>query len=161
VDGSVVQLEFYDRSTKSGNHVIGTIPNELTLLSDSLARLDLSSNGLMGTIPSEVGFLSALSFLSISSSPFSINGGLMGTIPFQVRFLSALTVLSLSDHSLTGSIPNEIGLLSNMNSLTLWYNNLNGVFTCPTFIDRCYISCNPNIASNVTVEACRSLLKIG
>jgi Leucine-rich repeat (LRR) protein len=92
VDGSVVQLEFYDRSTKSGNHVIGTIPNELTLLSDSLARLDLSSNGLMGTIPSEVGFLSALSFLSISSSPFSINGGLMGTIPFQVRFLSALTV---------------------------------------------------------------------
>jgi hypothetical protein len=40
VDGSVVQLEFCDRSTKSGNHVIGTIPNELTLLSDSLGKFN-------------------------------------------------------------------------------------------------------------------------
>lgn len=36
----MVQLEFYDRSTKSGNHVIGTIPNELTLLSDSLGKFN-------------------------------------------------------------------------------------------------------------------------
>jgi hypothetical protein len=33
--------------------------------------------------------------LSISSSPFSINGGLMGTIPFQVGFLSALSESSV------------------------------------------------------------------
>jgi hypothetical protein len=38
INGSVVELDFYDVDTKKGNNLVGTIPNELALLSHSLGK---------------------------------------------------------------------------------------------------------------------------
>jgi hypothetical protein len=61
-NGAIFELDLYDGS---GNNLVGTIPMELTLLSDSAALLALGDNSLMGTIPSEVGLLSKLSESSV------------------------------------------------------------------------------------------------
>jgi hypothetical protein len=39
VNGTVVELDFYDLDTETGNNLVGTIPNELALLSNSLGKL--------------------------------------------------------------------------------------------------------------------------
>jgi hypothetical protein len=38
INGSVVELDFYDGDTSRGNNLVGTIPNELALLSHSLGK---------------------------------------------------------------------------------------------------------------------------
>jgi len=85
----------------SENNLVGTIPNELALLSN-LSWLDLSVNSLTGTIPSQLGLLSNLAELDLSGN------GLTGTIPSQIAMMSNLTWLDLSVNSLTGTIPSQI-----------------------------------------------------
>jgi hypothetical protein len=167
-NGAIVDLDLYDGS---GNNLVGTIPMELALLSDSVAQLSLwDNNNLAGTIPSELGLLSKLTGLALSWN------SLMGTTPSQIGLLSNLTALWLSDNSLTGTIPSQLGLLSKLNWLSLWGNSLTGTipteiallsnldwldiydnnftgeFTCPAFLDSCYISCY-----DYNNDTCRSL----
>jgi Leucine-rich repeat (LRR) protein len=217
-NGAIFELDLYDGS---GNNLVGTIPIELTLLSDSVASLALGDNSLMGTIPSEVGLLSKLTLLSIWGNTLTdmipsqiallsnlswldlgdnslsgtipsqlgllskltvlglYNNSLTGTIPSQLGLLTKLTELSLWDNSLTGTIPSELGLMSNLsyldlsvNSLTgtipsevglltkltglfVYNNNFTGEFTCPAFIEDCWISCD--WATDTYTQACRSL----
>ena len=54
------------------------------------------------------------------------NNGLTGSIPSELGSLSNLTDLLLYDNSLTGSIPPELGNLSNLRSLELAVNSLTG-----------------------------------
>lgn len=89
IDSKLVDLDLYSCQSlsddTSGNNLVGTIPNEISLLSDSLGEclnkmmafqtlgksfsltfsytedLQLAGNTLMGTIPSEIGALSKLS----------------------------------------------------------------------------------------------------
>ena len=102
----------------------GTIPTtfgQLTVL-ESLA---LTNQSLMGSIPTELGQLSALTELSLF-----FNDALTGTIPIDFLGLqSNLTVLSISNFN--GTIPTELGLLSN-NLQELWLRDsyVNG--TIPT-----------------------------
>jgi hypothetical protein len=95
--------------------------------------------------------------------------------------------LWLSDNNLTGTIPSQIALMSNLcESSTVWLlvvmimlscvfhctlmvachihskdlldlfsNNFTGEFTCPDFVDECWISCDR--ATDTYTEACRSL----
>jgi hypothetical protein len=97
-------------------------------------------------------------------------------------------VLELSGNSLTGTIPSQIALMSNLGEsgvvwflvvmivlscvffivlscllvifhlidfLLLYNNNFTGEFTCPAFIDDCWISCD--WFTDTYTEACRSL----
>jgi hypothetical protein len=130
------------------NSLTGTIPSQTALMSN-LSWLHLYSNSLMGTIPSEVGLLSNLTSLVL------LGNSLTGMIPSEAGLLSNLNVLSLSSNSLTGTIPTEIALMSNLFTLLLYNNNFMGEFTCPAFIDECWISCAYDIYTHT--EACRSL----
>jgi hypothetical protein len=85
------------------------------------------------------------------------SNNLTGTIPNQIGRLSQLIWLYLYRNSLTGTIPSEIESLTNLASLDLYDNNLTGEFTCPAFIDDCLISCDPFFDENVTEQECRSL----
>jgi Leucine-rich repeat (LRR) protein len=55
------------------------------------------------------------------------NSGLTGSIPPEIGNLTNLTVLSLRYNQLTGSIPPEIGNLTNLTYLDLYDNQLTGV----------------------------------
>ena len=54
------------------------------------------------------------------------NNSLTGSIPSELGDLTDLTVLGLSRNQLTGSIPSELGDLTNLTSLALWGNELTG-----------------------------------
>ena len=110
------------------NFLTGTIPPELFSLSE-LQGLYLSRNLIRGSIQSEFGTLSKLRHLTLGGYPpsDSMSGiGLSGTIPPELGKLSELSVLSLSYGSLTGSIPPEFGDLSNLITLELKENSLTG-----------------------------------
>ena len=55
-----------------------------------------------------------------------INAGLTGSIPSEIGNLTDLVTLKLPYNNLTGSIPPEIGNLSNLQKLELQYNDLTG-----------------------------------
>jgi len=55
-----------------------------------------------------------------------------GTIPTEIGIISDLKYLTLLSYYLTGTIPSEIGLLSDLTSLNLFFNDLTG--TVPTEI---------------------------
>ena len=52
--------------------------------------------------------------------------GIVGTIPSELGNLSNLQGLSLNDNQLTGGIPEELGSLANLQQLSLWGNRLTG-----------------------------------
>ena len=58
--------------------------------------------------------------------------GLSGNVPAEMYLLSQLEQLDLSDNSLTGNIPTELGLLTELETLILYNNNLSG--TIPTHV---------------------------
>ena len=56
----------------------------------------------------------------------AVNGDLTGTIPAELGSLSELTILRLSNNKLTGTVPPELGDLSSLKWLSLWNNGLTG-----------------------------------
>jgi Leucine-rich repeat (LRR) protein len=91
------------------NGLGGTIPKELATLTQ-LKSLIMHTNGMAGTIPSQFGQLTHLRNLHLSTN------SLTGTLPpnlFGVKN-SALVEVYLEKCNLTGSLPSELGNLSNL-----------------------------------------------
>lgn len=86
--------------------------------------IDTDKAALATTIPTNIGFLSALTYLSLSSYPYY--GDMKGPIPSTIGYLTNLQYLFLSRNYLTDSIPTEIGYLTNLISLGLHRNKLSG-----------------------------------
>ncbi|XP_074291295.1 uncharacterized protein LOC141618073 [Silene latifolia] len=82
----------------SYNHLVGTIPGELTNIS-KLMQLNLSNNHLTGAIPNDIGKLRLLESLDLS------NNMLSGKIPLSLSEIPWLSVLNLSNNHLHGPIP--------------------------------------------------------
>jgi hypothetical protein len=95
----------------------------------STAGLGLSFNSLIGTIPSQLGLLTKLSKSSVVW---------LLVVMIVCVFFIVLSCLLVMFHSTDG--------------LWLSGNNFTGEFTCPAFIDECWISCDD--AYN---DTCRSL----
>jgi len=105
-----------------GNNLVGTIPLELSYLSN-LTSLNLGRNQLLtGNIPPELGNLSNLTHLKLHEN------NLNGSIPPELGNLGNLEDLALGYNQLTGNIPPEIGNLSNLNILVLDNNQLSGCY---------------------------------
>lgn len=95
----------------------GSIPAELKDLVE-LDSLVLLSDGLTGIIPAELGQLSKLKHLLIGSSGTGNN--ITGTLPKEIGNLTNLIRLALvGGHTLTGPIPTEYGNLINLEDMTL------------------------------------------
>ncbi|XP_020554537.1 probable LRR receptor-like serine/threonine-protein kinase At1g34110 isoform X2 [Sesamum indicum] len=99
----------------SSTNISGSIPSSFASFSQ-LRLLDLSSNSLSGPIPSELGKLTALEFLFLNSNR------LTGSIPQHFANLSSLQVLCLQDNLLNGSIPMQLGSLVSLQQLRIGGN---------------------------------------
>ncbi|GAB4858258.1 hypothetical protein Ancab_040361 [Ancistrocladus abbreviatus] len=82
----------------SNNKLIGTIPDEISLLTN-LQSLNLSRNHLAGPITPKLGQLKYLESLDLSRNQ------LFGEIPTNFSELDFLSVLDLSYNNLSGKIP--------------------------------------------------------
>ncbi|KAK1692655.1 hypothetical protein QYE76_009352 [Lolium multiflorum] len=103
----------------SGNHLMGTIPANVSLLT-SLTSLDLSNNNLTGGIPVALGTLHHLRVLLLRDNPLG------GPIPASLAKLGALQRLDLQAAHLVDKIPVELGHLGALTFLDLSRNNLSG-----------------------------------
>lgn len=111
---------FVARVNLKENHLLGSIPAEIALLSQ-LVSLDLEANSLTGTLPTEMGNLERLARLNLK------NNIINGYIPKEIGQLKMLRELVLSSNQLIGSIPTSIGSCSELRFLDLAYNKLDGM----------------------------------
>ncbi|MDQ1355380.1 MAG: hypothetical protein QG657_5690, partial [Acidobacteriota bacterium] len=117
--GITVLADSVNKIELRNNQLSGSIPSELGNLSN-LDSLYLDNNQLSGSIPSEFGNLSNLKWLWMSGNQLG------GNIPSQLGNLSNLLGIFLFGNQLNGSIPAELGNLSNLQQLWLHNNQLSG-----------------------------------
>lgn len=133
------QLTFFSDNTNSGNNLRGSIPGEISKLSD-LTLLNLAYNRLSGSIPAEIGMLYNLIELDLPINQ------LTGNIPAQLGDLANLKILYLYENLLDGNIPDELGALSNLTDLNLSNNKLTG--TIPSELGQLTRLINLNLSFN-------------
>ncbi|MFK7954353.1 MAG: leucine-rich repeat domain-containing protein, partial [Ekhidna sp.] len=97
----------------------------VTLTTDRVSGLDLSSNNLGGTLPIEIGDLTALGTLDLAINLIS------GSVPTTIGALTALSDMNLLGNSFSGTIPTAINSLVNLTSIQLQSNQFTG--TIPDF----------------------------
>lgn len=119
-----LRLDFFDN-----NALRGTLPPEIELI-PSLQNLTIMSSHWEGNLAlvlpvTKLGNLPNLHYLSVAA-----NYDLSGTIPTELGLLTELTRLGLNTNQLTGTIPSELGLLSQLRLLFLSDNRITG--TIPT-----------------------------
>jgi len=154
----------------SGDSLVGTLPSEIGAMT-SLSLLVIGKSGITGTLPSEIGNLEKMQILNFLSTRISgkipteilkmtdmvqigmmaiavvgsflapsacfsymllfcfvefftgtadnnsLRGLVSGTIPSEIGLFSNLEVLRFTRNSLSGSLPTELGLLTNLESL--------------------------------------------
>jgi hypothetical protein len=105
----------------------------LLFIFHSTAYLDLSVNSLTGTIPSQILLMSKLCECSVV--------WLLVLMDCCHVFFIVLSCLLVIFHS--------------TDNLQLYNNNFMGEFTCPGFIDDCWISCD--FLTDTYTQTCRSL----
>jgi len=135
--GDISQLEYLSLSR---NSISGTIPPETSKLT-KLKNLYLYSNSISGTIagticdnsvPCPSGCPTSVYGTSLCDGNYTgtevslTNEGLSGTIPPQLGDISQLEYLSLSRNSISGTIPPETSKLSQLEWLDLANNDISG-----------------------------------
>jgi Leucine-rich repeat (LRR) protein len=118
-------------------HLKGTIPTEIGRLS-KLEDLYLSSNSLSGSLPTELRSLSLLRGFQVNMN--YLEGDVFGIVDgwpklqsldignndfdgtFPSKFPKSLTNLRMDRNSISGTLPSELGLLTNLQSLIVTQN---------------------------------------
>ncbi|MDE2676330.1 MAG: Ig-like domain-containing protein [Gemmatimonadota bacterium] len=105
----------------TGYGISGVIPPEFWNLS-KLEWLTLSYTGLTGSISPRIGNLANLRVLQLVQAPgdFGRRGaGFTGSLPSELGRLSDLLGLRIGHHAFTGPLPPELGNLSNLRHLII------------------------------------------
>ena len=92
-----------------GLHSSGSLPSELFALSLLTGQFQIASSDIEGPLPTEVGLLTAVKEILLNGNHFS------GSIPTEVGSLTNLERgLVLSQNAFTGTVPTQLGKLSQL-----------------------------------------------
>ena len=91
--------------------------------------LDLSGNAFNGNIPSDIGKMQSLEEIML------YNNKLTGTIPNQITFLKNVNRISMSYNDFKGTIPSEFGKMEHLTLLHLHSNRLTGTLDINRAVD--------------------------
>uniref|UniRef100_A0A7S4AAL6 L domain-like protein n=1 Tax=Pseudo-nitzschia australis TaxID=44445 RepID=A0A7S4AAL6_9STRA len=123
------ELGRYKKLDLQGNNLVGSLPPELVILSNSLETTNVRKNVLSGELPSSIiSQLVNLEVLDLSSNVFS------GQLSSQLFDAKKLTRLSLFENNISSSIPTELGKLTELNILDFGSNKLKS--TIPSTIGK-------------------------
>jgi Leucine-rich repeat (LRR) protein len=123
--GSLNNLKYL---AMNANRLSGSLPSELSKLSQ-LEVLLLAQNGaLSGSLPAWLGDMTMLRGFAVNQN------SLVGTLPSQLGLMTNLELLWLYENNLSGSLPPDLGALSRMSDVMVHNNTLNG--TIPSEIGR-------------------------
>lgn len=92
----------------------------VTVKSNRVTGLSITSNNMVGTLPSELGDLTAIIGLLLSHNQIS------GTVPASLSNLKEMETLQISYNNLTGTIPTSLESLEKLRYLDLEHNTLTG-----------------------------------
>lgn len=135
----------YRKLDASGFSLAGTIPVEISLLTD-LTQINLSYNRIRGSIPTEVGLVPLLEQFILSNAslvsdyariclasrlcssfcPFLRHPSQTGSIPSEIGLLSELITIDVIFNEISGTIPSELGLLTKLSRFFLDGNDIVG-----------------------------------
>ncbi|CAI9759080.1 unnamed protein product [Fraxinus pennsylvanica] len=125
ISNSFGELRFLEILYLNGNNLTSASP-ELSFISSLtncrfLRTLSVNGNPLSGILPASVGNMSSsLRFL------YAVNCDLRGTIPYEIGNLSNLIDLSLFQNHLTGLIPSTVRNMRSLQALVIFGNKLSG-----------------------------------
>eukprot|EP00980_Cylindrotheca_fusiformis_P028023 scaffold22577_cov122-Cylindrotheca_fusiformis.AAC.2 len=122
----------------------GTIPTNLGDLS-SLTHVGIEANFISGTLPSQIGYLKSMRELTLGNNTLSgkvptalftscgelrkldlFQNSFTGSLPAEVGLLTNAQVIYFEKNLFNGNLPSELGLLSNLSTLWLHSNNFRG-----------------------------------
>ncbi|XP_042960358.1 probable LRR receptor-like serine/threonine-protein kinase At3g47570 isoform X2 [Carya illinoinensis] len=108
----------------SSNGIQGGLPSNISQLTE-LQILDLTANNITGRVLEELTYLTKLEVLKLGRN--HLYGAIppaIGEIPPEIGLLEELQELSLAKNQIFGSIPNSLGNLQRLNLLDLSENSL-------------------------------------
>ena len=139
------ELGRYNKLDLQENNLVGSLPPELVILSNSLETTNVRKNILSGGLPfSIISELVNLEVLDLSSNAFSgelspqlfdaqkltrlslFENNISSSIPTELGKLTELNILDFGSNKLTSTIPSTIGKLSKLTGLSLFDNTLSG-----------------------------------
>jgi hypothetical protein len=151
IEGRSSKLQF-DNDNLVFHNLVGTLPDELAIMTDIQSMQLLFAPNLVGPIPSMLGLLTELEVLVFSENALS------GQVPLTLGLLTKLQQLRLDVNRLTGAIPSALGLLAKVRDLRLSSNQLNG--TIPSELSACTDMTELYLSSNELTGQIPSALEL-
>ncbi|KAM9958212.1 hypothetical protein ACTFIW_001072 [Dictyostelium discoideum] len=148
--GNMIGIEYINLAR---NNLTGTIPSSFNNFSN-LNRIDISSNKFNCSLSEILGPIKHQTHLTIISAQYNeIHGEFFENMVWdgvqQIELLTKIFIINLSHNKLSGSIPEYLSWMPNLNDLDLSYNNLSG--TVPnqlSFLSTMYLENNPYLGSS-------------
>ncbi|KAK7258932.1 hypothetical protein RIF29_24524 [Crotalaria pallida] len=116
---SIILLQTHNITHLNGNNLSGSLPDELSNLSN-LSRFLVDENQLSGPIPESFANLTNVKHLHMNNNSFN------GQIPPSLSKLPNLLHSLVDNNNLSGYLPPEFSMLKNLRILQLDNNNFSG-----------------------------------